>query len=206
MEVDQLIKGIGAAVALAESQNGCIFPCLTKSEWASWVQAFGSIAAIFGAAWASMRPIKYEHKRKEKAQRAEAAIIGVSLLSNLKSAVDALVKFRGKYDDIPVGTNGQFVTELSNILKIGGIPDQEFCLRMVHVDDDFAKSMAIALESLRQLKPHLERCKDQKFNFVKGVFNPLLVYTDYYINNLCDACSSLTNFVEGEGVSVTQKS
>lgn len=34
--------------------------CLTKSEWASWLQAFFSVAAIFGSYWLGQRAFKKE--------------------------------------------------------------------------------------------------------------------------------------------------
>lgn len=145
-----------------------------SSSIASWVQAIGSIVAIFGASWASIGAIKYQHNRDDRAKRDEAAIIGVSLISNMASAVEALNRFRSSYYKTPNVTQKGFVTYLTNTLNIGAIPNQEFCIRMAQVHPDFARSMAIALESLRQLRPHMERCKDQQSRFVDGVVNPLL--------------------------------
>lgn len=65
MNVDQVIAGIGSAVASAQSQNICVYWCMTKSEWASWVQAAGSILALVVAIglavwsrWAEKRNLK----------------------------------------------------------------------------------------------------------------------------------------------------
>jgi len=70
MDVDQVISGIGSAVASAQSQNICVYWCMTKSEWASWVQAVGSIVglavAIGIAAWsrcAEKRKIADENRK-----------------------------------------------------------------------------------------------------------------------------------------------
>lgn len=43
--------------------------CMQKSEWASWVQAFGAIAAIIGAAW-----IAGDQERKRILSQKQAAI------------------------------------------------------------------------------------------------------------------------------------
>lgn len=61
-----------------------------SSNIASWVQAIGSIAAIFGASWSAMRAIRYEHSQAERAQRAEAAILGVPLALDLKGVAETL--------------------------------------------------------------------------------------------------------------------
>lgn len=54
MDTNQLIKAIGEASANTKpAQEYCLFwldwwpMCMTKSEWSGWVQAFGSIFAIF---------------------------------------------------------------------------------------------------------------------------------------------------------------
>lgn len=62
MDADQLISGIGSAVASAQSQNHCFVWCMTKSEWSSWVQAIGSVIALFVAIWIARTPIRTEKK------------------------------------------------------------------------------------------------------------------------------------------------
>lgn len=62
MDADQLISGIGSAVASAQSQNYCFVWCMTKAEWSGWVQAIGSVIALFVAIWISRTPIKIERK------------------------------------------------------------------------------------------------------------------------------------------------
>ncbi|KFJ08451.1 hypothetical protein DR66_5988 [Delftia acidovorans] len=64
MDVDQLIAGIGSAVVLAESQNNCSFPCMTKSEWASWAQAITAILGILVAVITFV--VSSYHRRKER--------------------------------------------------------------------------------------------------------------------------------------------
>jgi hypothetical protein len=40
----------------------CFLSNLTSSEWASWVQAIGSIVAIIAAAWIAVHQAKLQHK------------------------------------------------------------------------------------------------------------------------------------------------
>lgn len=43
-------------------QTLCFLSNLTSAEWAAWAQAFGSIAAIFGAAWIATHQAKIQHR------------------------------------------------------------------------------------------------------------------------------------------------
>ncbi len=63
MDVDQLISGIGSAVASAQSQNICVFWCMTKSEWASWVQAGGSVVAIFSGFYLTRKTLRVQNQQ-----------------------------------------------------------------------------------------------------------------------------------------------
>lgn len=56
MNADQVIEGIGQAVAAVAPQEYCLFwsdywwwMCMTKSEWSGWMQAVGAVLAILGA-------------------------------------------------------------------------------------------------------------------------------------------------------------
>jgi len=40
----------------------CFLSNLTSAEWAAWVQAVGSVAAIAAAAWIAMHQVKLQHK------------------------------------------------------------------------------------------------------------------------------------------------
>lgn len=56
MNADQVIEGIGKAVAANSTQEYCLFwsdywwwMCMTKDEWSGWMQAVGTFAAILFA-------------------------------------------------------------------------------------------------------------------------------------------------------------
>ncbi len=44
---------------------------LTSAEWAAWVQALGSIAAIFGAAWIAIHQAKVQHRNALELHKTE---------------------------------------------------------------------------------------------------------------------------------------
>ncbi len=75
--------------------------CLTKSEWAAWVQAIGSIAAIWWAVWTVWR--QAAEKAAESARAASVAIasldgrVQVTLVSvrHLHRIVKQVVEFDG---------------------------------------------------------------------------------------------------------------
>jgi hypothetical protein len=63
----------------------CLLSNLTSSEWASWVQAIGSIAAIFGAASIAVWQSKQQHKASLALLRAEKQLARVELAKALLS-------------------------------------------------------------------------------------------------------------------------
>jgi hypothetical protein len=73
----------------------CLLSDLTSSEWASWVQAFGSIAAIFGATFIAIWQSKKQHaislsvlRAEHRLARTEAARALLSLSVNCKRALE----------------------------------------------------------------------------------------------------------------------
>ncbi len=64
----------GVLDVAVQSDNFCLFFqsgnwifCHTKSEWAAWVQAIGSVAAIYFAAWGTRQQIKNSFAMKRSA-------------------------------------------------------------------------------------------------------------------------------------------
>lgn len=179
-----------------------------RMKWDSfpaWVQAVGSIVAIFGASWASMKAIKYEFLQKERSQIDEAAIIGISLVSGLTDAAESLAKFKGRHFPMPEDSVSCFVSNLEVVMLRGSLPEQDFCIKMAHVDANFARSMAIALESRKQLKKRIEREKDNPCQF-SSEDEAILVLCGFYIDHVITASSDLILFLEKQGMSIEKKS
>lgn len=63
----------------------CFLSNLTSSEWASWVQAIGSIGAIFGAACIAVWQSKQQHKASLDVLRTEKKIARTELAKALLS-------------------------------------------------------------------------------------------------------------------------
>ena len=63
----------------------CFLSTLTSSEWASWVQAFGSIAAIVGAAWIAIWQSKRQHENALELTRVEHRLTRTELAKALLS-------------------------------------------------------------------------------------------------------------------------
>lgn len=99
MDANQLIKSLGEAAAAAKPpQEYCLMwidhwsMCMTKSEWASWIQAFGAISAILGAAWIAAR-----QERNARRQSKQLAVRKTrSALAGLVAAAE-LVREKGSY-------------------------------------------------------------------------------------------------------------
>lgn len=99
METSQLIKALAdAANAAKPPQEYCLFwidwwPfCMTKAEWASWVQALGAIAAIGGAAFIASRQERNARRSAKQlaVRKARTSLAGLA-------AVAELVREKGSY-------------------------------------------------------------------------------------------------------------
>lgn len=63
----------------------CFLSGLSSSEWAAWVQAVGSVAAIFGAAGIAIWQAGKQHKSSLEVVRAEHRLAGVATARALHS-------------------------------------------------------------------------------------------------------------------------
>lgn len=73
MNADQVIEGIGQAVAAVAPQEYCLFwsdywwwMCMTKAEWSGWMQAVGSVAAIAITAFIARKESRIRRRKKKE--------------------------------------------------------------------------------------------------------------------------------------------
>lgn len=73
----------------------CLLTGLTSSEWAAWVQAVGSIAAIIGATWIAIWQSRRQHaisrsvmREERRLERTEVARALLALSINCSRAID----------------------------------------------------------------------------------------------------------------------
>lgn len=71
---------------------------LTKSEWAAWVQAIGSIAAIAGAVWLTQRQIDAQAKIALDAENRELKRANDALLAVVDGAAKQFLKLEPEMD------------------------------------------------------------------------------------------------------------
>lgn len=86
------------AVCIASWMVGDYF-CLNKGEWASWVQAIGSILAVGAAAWVAVFQ-KYNTDRQSKLDKLESKMERLSAVEAIAaSAHSMLVTMQWAFDD-----------------------------------------------------------------------------------------------------------
>ena len=102
------------------------------SEWAAWVQAIGSIAAIFGAAWLTQRQIDAQAKIALDAETRE-----------LKRANDALLA-------VVDGAARQFL-KLEPVMDVGSSEDFSHLNLLFHYREQSFTDAINALETVRLL-------------------------------------------------------
>lgn len=109
MNADQVIQGIGDAVAAAKpAQEYCFLGCqhwsmcMTKSEWSGWMQAISSVVAICASAllawWFSRAELRRQHEKNRRV--AEVAALNlvpvlIELSSGLRQIDDKIEASRG---------------------------------------------------------------------------------------------------------------
>lgn len=183
MDVDQLISGIGSAVASAQSQNICVYWCMTKSEWASWVQAVGSIVglavAIGIAAWsrcAEKRKIADDNRkiaddllRIERDTRLNVERF-ISLASASIESIDQIFKSGAttRRDVLLRGTAATEALEISKVVDLNRLDQisastvlaaRSICSQLeLLLQEERESNLSINYSFIKQLIPHfLER-------------------------------------------------
>ena len=81
----------------------CFLSNLTSSEWASWVQAIGSIIAIIAAAWIAVHQAKLQHKSAlelhRTARRTARAEVAGTLSALAENSAKAMAHVGGQLRD-----------------------------------------------------------------------------------------------------------
>jgi hypothetical protein len=110
MDKDQLIKALAdAATAAKPAQEYCLFwidwwpMCLTKSEWAGWMQGVGSLLAVVGAGafpyWLKWRADKESFNRARQCLLMQCALIGeIHTLASVQGATPVAVLRGAKHN------------------------------------------------------------------------------------------------------------
>jgi hypothetical protein len=84
-------------------QTLCFLSNLTSAEWAAWVQAGGSIAAIVGAAWIAIHQAKLQHRNAlalhQHEQRSAKADIGKTISVLATNSLKAMKHIAGQLGD-----------------------------------------------------------------------------------------------------------
>lgn len=151
-----------------EVLNTCLFvPGLSKSECASWVQAWGSIGAIVLAgflAWWQWRRVVQHEKAKELAL---AQVIGSEVLSIVHEQISILKKLDAEFskafqDKSIANINPEFIRWAVEIIPEYDI---ELLKDLVALGPNCARALATARGSLRQIQTIALGEKAQKFNF-----------------------------------------
>lgn len=96
--------------------------CMTKSEWAAWVQALGSVAAIV----AGVLVIRYQHLLQRTAEYNRLRQDGIyaradllAALSDFSLQLSASVGVRAEIDGIPMAAVTRDYERLQDQLKVG---------------------------------------------------------------------------------------
>ena len=130
-----------------------------SSELASWVQALGSIGAIFGAFWIATFTSKIENERQNQIYLVDAQVAAIGVASSLKSTADFLTSAKKRLPDDNESFNPKFANYMVNQQASWEFPDEAFVKVYSKVDAQGASSLSIAIESRRQIMGHLNHMK-----------------------------------------------
>lgn len=160
------------------------------SEWAAWVQAFGSIGAICGAVWLSEKSKKELIEREKRAKRLEiSGTVGVieNVLLTVKNTPNEFTEFveknkREGSQEIPV----QWIVRMldTSIEVLGRIPMHEFPYSMLsgqlgreilwlknrrHFFDYWSVGNHISYEQVQTVLDFLNESRDQAEEELKNL-------------------------------------
>lgn len=177
MNADQVIEGIGNAVAAAKpAQEYCFLGCqhwsmcMTKAEWSGWVQAIGSIAAIVASVGVS-RWLNNKEKRESREGAELAAQINlIPYASRLETYDQRFQTLKEHLANASYSSSEEWYVPASHVLnrpyaswvsiilsKVENVDllSHESIAAIAIVDAENANALSIFGESLRQLREHL---------------------------------------------------
>lgn len=187
MNADQVIEGIGRAVAAANpAQEYCLFywnvwpMCMTKAEWAGWMQAIGVLATIFSLTLGIISEKKKYREEVNKRKLADSVSIKYYLRQhhNFSSAIESFIYWHTcSYSDfqnkVKEGHQGKIIE--SSIVCFS--MTEQFFNQMLQSADDlrfnertdlhlntYAGAMENILSAISSLKYPFEKYANQKEN------------------------------------------
>lgn len=212
MNADQVIEGIGKAVEAAKpAQEYCLFywndwpMCMTKAEWAGWMQAGGALLAIV-ATW-------YITSAQQRAQRNKelqlAALDASTMLEEVLSARASFADVQSSLGLMLCFPDDVFVQSILGLhLRVGNINlrplrDQD---RLVHVGSTYLGKVAVILEQISSLKGDAEEAKFM-FEYVREdgfeKLKAMLKKVEAARMNCTDAARLLQAFAESHGIKLS---
>ena len=193
MDVNQLIKGIGEAVAAAKSpQEYCFFGidwgpmCMTKSEWSGWMQAIFSVLAIVAAVVISTKQrrqsVKDAHEKQISLMRAclQAVVDARAALNDVER------KITGESDRPPSSSRARIesLERTFQILLTKDIPQEAVKPLLIVLREIAYTKRAIDESSHRAPDPNGERARkaESRTKVVMRVAQALKKELDYQVS------------------------
>lgn len=172
------------AVVMIVSKIGSYF-ALNKSDWAAWVQAIGSVAAILAAVWVSHDQHEKALQREEYKEQQEARNILLSLRDEIAVMAEGFSANVGTYlDDSKTGevfgydwhpADRPFVVYDACAGQIGKIANDELRRNVIRT---YAQARGLLL-SLKMNTLYLEKFSEWKL----GLKNPDIGQVEFVTNN-----------------------
>jgi hypothetical protein len=126
---------------------------LNKSEWAYWVQAIGSVLAIFAVIW--MATTQERVRREEKMTIARVVAAGMTF--RLTMIGNEVERCMNRFDEVKVadGNPAGFQNILDDLSKIVPFPSEEIA-KLAPLPKNCAFKVASAFDLIRSALPILE--------------------------------------------------
>lgn len=176
---------------------------LNKSECASWVQAWGSIGAIAGSFLLAKLTDRKAKQSLVTTAKLNAQLEMIPLASRLRISAEIFSTLHKDCSKLPAAESS--VKVVSEMLRRVFLPGADCIQVIASVDVECAKALSIAVESLRQLKSHIEvelRYKGDPSEFHWASIVGLLSYLDVNTN---EASSRVEKFLESQGVPLDKR-
>jgi hypothetical protein len=138
----------------------CFFSSMTSSEWAAWVQAIGSIVAIFGAAGIAIWQANKQHANSQQLLRLEHQLVRTevarALLSLSKMSLLLLKRYAKQLPDrttVHAVAGGQVPLDLNELRVVEGAVQE---IPLHSLPHQLVSLTMMVNSTLRQFREHVE--------------------------------------------------
>lgn len=178
----------------------CFLTSLSSSEWASWVQAIGSILAIIGAAWIAIWQSAKQHKSAIDLMRIEHNLLRTELArSLLELSVNCSRLFDHVIKRLPDRESVYFIAEQQapfDLNELRAIESSVLAIPLQSLPHTLVSPAMILSSTLRQFREKVEMALRVHRNMDAKDFGDFFSTLNEMKDSLAKTCDDIKNLVD----------